>query len=223
MPLKGADIEATYRGIMRFKSLGLAAAVAAVVFGLGSANAAGRHSIGPDLPFERYFASKTGEASVLKFNDFSGKIDASRIKKLLRSGNLLGDRVLLKNNAAVYFPDGYIVSFSIRLERWLAKNGMGPEQVRSSHEVEPNPDYVLVSKVEEQLGRVCAEIPDSNPQEKIRLRKSRSGILSLVKRTVGRFDHIVGEPSETIVITSAMEPQFLSPDNRVWRAASSCI
>lgn len=39
----------------------------------------------PALPFEQYFAGKRGDHDVLKFNDFSGKIKAHRIKKLLRS------------------------------------------------------------------------------------------------------------------------------------------
>ena len=207
---------------MRFFLFGLTALFAAL-FVTAPVAAADKNRAGPDLPFERYFAAAKNGINILKFNDFSGKIEAARIKKLLRSGNILGDRVLLNNNAAVYFPDGYIVSYSIRLEKWLAKTGLRAEQVSTSQEVEPNPDYVLTSKIEEQLGHVCAEVQASNPHEKVRLRKSKSGVLSLIKRTAGRFDHIVGAPSETVLITSALEPQFLSPDQQVHKAAQRCI
>lgn len=185
--------------------------------------AAERKSVSPELPFEQYFAKKRGDRTLLKFNDFSGKISGDRILKLLRSGSLLGDRVLLRNNTAIYFPDGYIVSASIRLERWQERQGLTPEQVRTPSDIEPNPDYALVNDVERNLGKVCAEIPSRRPKETVRLRKTKDGMLSLVKRTSGRYDHIAGQDSEAIIVTSAVDPKFLSGDREIQEIAKRCI
>ncbi|NVK17892.1 MAG: hypothetical protein HWE30_04290 [Methylocystaceae bacterium] len=176
----------------------------------------------PTLPYESYFAKYRGDRAVLKFNDFSGKIKAQRIKKLLRSGPVLGDRVLLDNNLAVYFPEGYIVSSTLRLDAFRPKNGVTAKRIKSSHDLEENPDYQLVEQMDQHLGKVCAEINLPN-QIKARLRKSPDGILSLVKHTPGRFDRLVGTQSRAYEITSALKPSYLSKEREVIIAAMRCI
>jgi hypothetical protein len=175
----------------------------------------------PSLPFEQYFASLRGDQDVLKFNDFSGKIKAQRIKKLLRSGPVLGDRVLLQNNTAVYFPEGYIVSATAQFEKWRPKTGLTIDHVSSARDIEINPDYRLVENIDSQLGRVCAELP--SPTQTLQFRKTTDGMFSLVRKTKGRFDHLLGEQSETVVITSALNPSYLSNDKRLQEMASRCI
>jgi len=175
------------------------------------------------LPFEQYFAGKRGDRDVLKINDFSGKIKAHRIKKLLRSGPILGDRVLLQNNTAVYFPEGYIVSATAQFEKWRPKPGIQIERVATSQDVELNPDYRLIEKIDNQLGRVCLDIPSFSPKTIIQLRKRTDGLISLVKKTQGRFDHIIGQPSETVEVTSALSPSYLSSDKKIRELASRCI
>ncbi len=177
----------------------------------------------PALPFEQYFAGKRGDHDVLKFNDFSGKIKAHRIKKLLRSGPILGDRVLLQNNTAIYFPEGYIVSATAQFEKWRPKRGIKVDHVASAHDIEINPDYGLVKSIDNQLGQVCAEIPSQTPEIILQLRKRTDGLISLVKKTQGRFDHIIGQPSETIEVTSALSPSYLSSDHKIQAIASRCI
>lgn len=187
-----------------------------------SAEAGTKKSFLPPLPYETYFAKYRADRAVLKFNDFSGKINAKRIKKLLRSGRVLGDRVLLDNNLAVYFPEGYIVSSTMRLDQFRPKKGLTAKKITSTKDIEVNPDYALVNLMDEHLGEVCAEITTSD-QVKASVRKNRDGILSLVKQTSGRFDYLVGEQSEAFEITSALKPSYLSSNHEIQRAVSKCI
>ena len=176
----------------------------------------------PTLPYESYFAKYRADRSVLKFNDFSGKIKAQRIKKLLRSGRVLGDRVLLDNNLAVYFPEGYIVSSTLRLDAFRPKKGISAKRIKSAQDLEENPDYRLVDLMDQHLGKVCAEVKLSDKVQ-ARLRKNPDGVLSLVKHTQGQFDQVLGEASRAYEITSALSPSYLSTDRMVQRAVSKCI
>ena len=201
----------------------LSIALVGVSVGATSGNAAGKRGANPEVPFERYFADKRGDGSVLRFNDFSGKIAGSRILKLLRSGNILGDRVLLKSNTAVYFPDGYIVSSSLKLDPWRERPGLDPRHVKAQSDLVPNPDYRLVESVENKLGRVCATVAAHRPNESFRLRRSQSGVLSLVKRTPSAFHHIKGGNEQAVTITSALDPRYLSLDPEIRRQANRCL
>lgn len=196
--------------------------VSAFIGGANVADAGYKKTSLPPLPFETYFAKDRTDSDVLKFNDFSGKIKAQRIKKLLRSGPILGDRVLLDNNLAVYFPEGYIVSSTMHIEQFRPKNGMSEKQIKSANDIEMNPEYDLVNKIDHHLGKVCAEIP-SPENQKTRLRRNEEGILSLVKRTQGRFDKILGKQSEDVMVISALEPHYLSSDRKIQLVASNCI
>lgn len=194
-----------------------------VVLSFGVVQAAQTNASSHVLPFEEYFAQKRADKNILKFNDFSGKIVAKRIKKLLRSGNVLGDRVLLTNNTAVYFPEGYIVSSTLRLEQWRPRPGVHPKQIYSSDDVEPNPDFSLIDKIDQHLGKVCAVVPTQTPFEKIIVRKTDDGMLSLVQRIKGRLDKVIGRPSEDVVISSALSPQYLTTDRNIQKIVSSCL
>lgn len=180
---------------------------------------------GPMLPFEGYFAKQRGDVDVLKFNDFSGKIKGNRIKKLLRSGPILGDRVLLQNDTAVYFPDGYIVSMTKRFDKWrksVLKNNISFSSL-SPHGLELNPEYKIIESLDRYLGSVCAEAKLDDRGNMIRIRKSRGGVLSLVQRAPGTFDHIPEAKSQSVIVTSSLNPRYLSQDVSIRNLAHSCL
>ncbi len=206
----------------RFTLFVLICAISSV--GFGSKLYAGQNlTLLPALPFENYFAAKRADHEILKFNDFSGKIKAQRIKKLLRSGSILGDRVLLKNNTAIYFPEGYIVSSTLRIEQWRPKNRVHPKQIYSVNDVESNPDFRLIQEIDQHLGKVCAIVPSHDQKLSTRLRKLPNGVISLVQRVRGRLDKIIGKPSEDVIITSSLNPTYISSDIAIQKMASSCI
>ena len=177
----------------------------------------------PLIPFESYFAGKRTNGEALQFNDFSGKIPGDRIKALLRSGNVLGDRVLLQNGIAVYFPEGYIVSASMTLDEYQPKSGMNIDTVRSSSDLEPNPNYHLVGQFEHLLGPVCAETSGAVPGTKIRARQKPNGVLSVIQIGPGQFDSFSGETSVGYQIVSAIEAPFLGGDAIVVDLVERCL
>lgn len=178
----------------------------------------------PALPFEKYFQQKTGFKDTLRFHDFSGKIKPERIKKLLRSGAILGDRVLLQNNTSVYFPEGYIVSTNARFDSLRLKSGVETASLNTPHAsmLEPNPDYQIVSSVEKFLGKTCAEATIGDTKYPTRIRKREDGMISVVKRVKARFSDVVDIQEPSVVITSAMDPKYLSEDGQIRALASSC-
>ncbi|MDJ0684957.1 MAG: hypothetical protein QNJ84_09670 [Alphaproteobacteria bacterium] len=200
-------------------ALGVMAGVAALALTEAKPTLA---SDGPELPFERYLGSGEGGKPVLRFNDFSGRITGDRIKALLRSGEILGDRVLLQNGSAVYFPEGYIVSSSIAFDRYRPKDGVPESSVDSPDDLELNPTYDLTNSFDQVLGPVCAETAGKSPGTTVRLRKNASGVVSLVEATPGRYNAVSGEESVGYRVLSATAAPFLPQNNAVQSMLSEC-
>ncbi|WP_245881324.1 hypothetical protein [Thalassospira marina] len=161
----------------------------------------------PVVPFEKLFAKERGDSKVLRFNGFSGEIPNKRIKALLRSGPILGDRVLLSEDVAVYFPDGYIVQSQARLAKYVPSPGLKPNQVLSRNNLVKNPRYNLVSEFDGVLGRECARVAYADGFASLRI--NRSGVMSLITEGPGIFDAVLGENTTTYDITSAVKPVFM--------------
>jgi len=176
----------------------------------------------PVIPFERYFADARGGGQTLKFNDFSGEIGANRIKALLRSGSTLGDRVLLQNGIAVYFPEGYIVSSSMTLNKFRPKGGLQDKAVRSKSDLEPDPNYHLSAQFDRLLGPVCAEVDGPLPGTKLRARRTARGVFSVIRVGPGQFDALSGERSVGYRIVSAVDTPFLGRDPTVAILIDQC-
>ncbi|MGB0683832.1 MAG: hypothetical protein ACPGOV_14050 [Magnetovibrionaceae bacterium] len=177
---------------------------------------------GPEIPFESYFAKVRGEKQILKFNDFSGRIAARRIKTLLRSGDVLGDRVLLTNGLDVYFPEGYIVSSSVAFEAFQPKAGLAPTRVRSMGDLEANPHYHLTKQFDKHLGPVCSEGDGQKPGTRVRVRRSKSGVISVVQLQPGRFDLISGQKSISYRVISAVARTYLPRKSRIRGLLKAC-
>lgn len=177
----------------------------------------------PALPFEPYFAKTRGGGPALRFNDFSGRISEARIKALLRSGTILGDKVLLQNGTAVYFPEGYIVSASTSLQQFRPKNGKRAKAVRSPDDLERNPDYGLIDRFDGLLGPVCAEGPGASPGTMVRVRQSERGVLSVVIIGPGRFDALLGEKTVGYRVTSALNAAYLEIDAMTESLIGDCL
>jgi len=187
----------------------LCAVAAVIVFGMasfpGGSAQAGEPT--PVVPFEKLFAKERGDSKVLRFNGFSGEIPGKRIKALLQSGPILGDRVLLSEDVAVYFPDGYIVQSQARLAKYVPVPGLKPTQVLTRGNLMPNPRYRLVSEFDSALGLECARVAYGDGFASLRI--NRSGVMSLITEAPGIFDTLLEENTTTYDITSAVKPVFM--------------
>ncbi|WP_085581539.1 hypothetical protein [Thalassospira mesophila] len=184
----------------------VAAVIGSGIFGISASSARSAEPT-PVVPFEKLFARERGDSKVLRFNGFSGEIPGKRIKALLRSGPILGDRVLLSEDVAVYFPDGYIVQSQARLAKYVPTPGLKANQVLSRANLMKNPRYNLVVQFDGVLGNECARV--SYAQGFASLRINRSGVMSLVTESPGIFDAVTGEPTTTYDVTSAVQPVFM--------------
>ncbi|MFH1805644.1 MAG: hypothetical protein ABID63_12230 [Pseudomonadota bacterium] len=161
----------------------------------------------PPVPFETLFATERGDAKLLRFNAFSGDIPGKRIKALLQSGPVIGDRVLLAEDVAVYFPDGYIVQSQANLQKYVPKLGLAPEHVDERDDLQENPRYRLVEQFGRFLGPECARVEYANGFAALRIKSD--GVVSLVTETPGIFDPLIDEKTVTYNVTSAVQPDFI--------------
>jgi hypothetical protein len=195
------------------------------MFVVGSA-AAGEQ---PLVPFEQSAAFKIDSRAMLRFDDFAGRIGDSRIKRLLRSGDILGDRVLLMNNVAVYFPDGHIVSAKAEFHSHRPVAGLMPWNVYSAAQIEPNPNYQYHAEFDSLLGPACAETvylkggARNGGDSYARLRINRQHVLSLELETPGRYDRLSGEKTRSYTVTSALDPYYLGDPGLVQQLMDVCI
>lgn len=183
-----------------------AVAVGAVMVGLASQSVQASEPT-PVVPFEKIFAAERGDSHVLRFNRFSGDIPGKRIKALLQTGQIVGDRVLLSEDTSVYFPDGYIVQSQAHLAKYIPAHGLGRDQVFSPDDLAPNPRYRLVAKFDQVLGRECARVEYHGGFAA--LRRNGNGVMSLVLESPGLFDSVMNEKTITYNITSAVRPVFI--------------
>tara|TARA_R110002033_G_scaffold169905_3_gene211622 strand:- start:1796 stop:2476 length:681 start_codon:yes stop_codon:yes gene_type:complete len=193
-----------------FWQKGILGALAAVIgFGIASFPSVSAQAGDPTpiVPFEKLFAKERGDSKVLRFNGFSGEIPGKRIKALLRSGPILGDRVLLSEDVAVYFPDGYIVQSQARLAKYVPAPGLQPTQVVGRDNLMENPRYNLVAQFDGALGQECARVVYGDGFASLRI--NRGGVMSLITETPGIFDGLVNEHTTTYDITSAVTPVFM--------------
>ena len=174
----------------------------------------------PIVPFERYYADLRGDGKTLRFNAFSGEIPGKRIKELLRSGQVIGDRILLAEDVAVYFPDGYIVQSQTHFSKYVPKRGVKPSAVSGRSDLVENPRYVLVERFDTILGHECARTEYANGFAALRLKSD--GVMSLVLETAGHFDSIVGEQTKAYAVTSAVQPVFIGNQGLVPNLMSQC-
>ncbi|MCC9622531.1 hypothetical protein LPB41_12585 [Thalassospira sp. MA62] len=201
------------------KNWGRAAVAAMLLSGVGIsvAHAADRT---PAVPFEKYYASLRGDGNFLRFNAFSGDIPGKRIKALLRSGKVVGDRVLLSEDVAVYFPDGYIVQSQARFGKYIPKPGVMSADVVKRDDLMENPRYALVSEFDRVLGRECARTEYANGYAALRIKSD--GVVSLVMETSGLFDPLMDEQTTTYSITSAVQPVFIGNQGLVPALIAEC-
>jgi len=161
----------------------------------------------PVMPFEKYFADQRGDGKFLRFNAFSGEIPGKRIKALLRSGQVIGDRILLSEDVAVYFPDGYIVQSQTRFGKYIPKVGLKASSVVKRDHLMENPRYALVGNFDQILGKECARSEYANGFAALRIK--RDGVMSLVLETSGLYDPLVDEQTTTYTVTSAVQSVFM--------------
>ena len=174
----------------------------------------------PVVPFERYFADLRGDGKTLRFNAFSGEIPGKRIKQLLRSGQVIGDRILLSEDVAVYFPDGYIVQSQTNFSKYVPKFGVKPSAVRSRDDLVEDPRYSLVQRFDVILGRECARTEYANGFAALRIKPD--GVMSLVLETAGYFDALVQEDTTAYTVTSAVQPVFIGNQGLVPDLVAQC-
>jgi hypothetical protein len=200
----------------RSGGVALAIAVATTVL-LPTARAADKT---PVVPFERYFAELRGDGKTLRFNAFSGEIPGTRIKELLRSGQVIGDRILLAEDVAVYFPDGYIVQSQTNFTKYVPKIGVKPSAVDDREDLVENPRYALVERFDTILGRECARTEYANGFAALRIKPD--GVMSLVLETAGHFDALVNEQTTAYTVTSAVQPDFIGNQGLVPDLMAQC-
>ncbi len=174
----------------------------------------------PVVPFERYFADLRGDGKTLRFNAFSGEIPGTRIKELLRSGQVIGDRILLAEDVAVYFPDGYIVQSQANFAKYVPKYGVKPSEVSGRDDLVENPRYALINRFDVILGRECARTEYANGFAALRIKPD--GVMSLVLETAGHFDALVDEQTKAYTVTSAVQPVFIGNQGLVPDLIAQC-
>ncbi|MBC08102.1 hypothetical protein [Thalassospira sp.] len=174
----------------------------------------------PIVPFERYFADLRGDGKTLRFNAFSGEIPGKRIKELLRSGAVIGDRILLAEDVAVYFPDGYIVQSQANFAKYVPKIGVQPTKVETRDDLVENPRYALVERFDTILGHECARTEYANGFAALRIKPD--GVMSLVLETAGHFDALVEEHTTAYTVTSAVQPIFMGNQGLVPDLMAQC-
>lgn len=190
----------------------------------GTALAADR----PLLPFEGHAAIGLDRKAMLRFDDSTGRIPDARIERLLRSGRILGDRVLLKNQVAVYFPDGHIVSSKAEFHTYRPVAGLMPWHVYTRRQIEPNPRYALVEELDRLLGPVCAETAYLKGRRRhggasyARVRINRERVLSLEIDSPGRYDYLTHQSSRSYTVTSALDPYYLGDPAVVGELLAQC-
>ncbi|MDG4719316.1 MULTISPECIES: hypothetical protein [Thalassospira] len=194
----------------------LALAIASVSF----APAAVAADKTPIVPFEKYYADQRGDGKYLRFNAFSGEIPGKRIKALLRSGQVIGDRILLSEDVAVYFPDGYIVQSQARFGKYVPKANIKTEGVSKRDHLTENPRYALVERFDTILGRECARTEYANGFAALRIKPD--GVMSLVLETSGLYDQIVDEKTTTYSVTSAVQPDFIGNQGLMPELMAQC-
>ena len=190
--------------------------MAGLILAVGATGAASD----PPLPFERAFAAQRGDRAVLRFNDFVGRIPDHRIKALLRSGAVLGDRVLLQEDVTVYFPDGHIVSSRLHIGEFRPRDGLVAQQVRHASHLQRDERFDWVGRFDSVLGPVCASGMGRRGPLEIRVRKD--GVISAVSVFPGRFDARLDAPTESYTVVSAMDPVFLEPRDAVGSLLAEC-
>ena len=174
----------------------------------------------PIVPFEKFYADQRGDGKLLRFNAFSGEIPGKRVKALLRSGQVVGDRILLSEDVAVYFPDGYIVQSQARFSKYIPKPNVVPGTVASRDHLSENPRYALVERFDTILGRECARTEYANGFAALRIKSD--GVVSLVLETSGLYDQIVDEQTTTYSVTSAVQPVFIGNQGLMPELMAKC-
>lgn len=202
-------------------------ALGTLVLGLsvGLAEAADK----PIIPFESHSSVAHDEASMLRFDDYAGKIPDSRIKRLMRSGPILGDRVMLQNDVAVYFPDGHIVSTKVEFHNYRPVGSLMAWHVYTVDQVEPNPRYAMIDQRDSIFGPVCAETLYVRGSERrgggesyARLRQNRQGYITFELDSPGRYDYLTGETTRSYTLTSALDKYYLGDPQVVETLLEGC-
>lgn len=205
--------------------------IAASALAIGAATAATGAGAGeqPMLPFEVYSEIAVDASTRLRFDDFAGKIFDARIERLLRSGNILGDRVMLRNQIAVYFPDGHIVSSTAEFHTYRPLPGLQPWNVYYRDQIEINPHYGRIGELDDLVGATCAEMPYLRGRARrgggesfARLRINRHGVISLVLDSPGRYDYLTDEPSRSFNVVSAVDVYYLGDPAIVQPLIEAC-
>lgn len=176
----------------------------------------------PVLPFEKYFAAINGQKELLRFDDFSGRIGSDRIKALLRSGDTIGDRVLLRNGTAVYFPEGYIVSSRFAVPAFRPKAGVAVAEIDGIEDLDPNPHYGLVERFDDLLGPICAEEQNAGGGRLLRLRRTERGVFSLVTVRPGAFEALIGRRAPSYEVISVVDEAYLPGSGVVRQLVMGC-
>jgi hypothetical protein len=204
----------------RSGGVGLVIAVAVAAFAVTLTPTAKAADSTPVVPFEKYYADQRGDGKALRFNAFSGEIPGKRIKALLKSGQVIGDRVLLAEDVAVYFPDGYIVQSQANFSKYVPKKGVKPSAVENRDHLMESPRYALVERFDSILGKECARTEYANGFASLRIKTD--GVMSLVLETSGYFDALVDEHTKAYSVTSAVQPVFIGNEGLVPDLMAKC-
>ncbi len=199
-----------------------------VLFGVGAVVAPAFAGGKPIVPFEHLAKVALDEKSKLHYDDYAGKISEARIKRLLRSGPILGDRVLLQIDVAIYFPDGHVVSSKTEFHSYKPIGDLMPWNVYYRKQIEPNGRYALVAELDAIVGPPCAETKYLKGRGRqvgdsyARMRFSKSGVMTFEIEAPGRYDYLTGEITRSYTLTSAIDPYYLGDQVVVHALIDAC-
>ena len=201
---------------------------AVALLGVCSATSVLHAGDSPAVPFEHLAKVALDKNSMLHYDDYAGKIAEERIKRLLRSGPILGDRILLNNDVAIYFPDGHVVSSKTEFHSFRPIGILMPWDVYYRNQIEPNPRYGLVAELDAIVGPPCAETKYLKASDRqtsdsyARMRFSKTGVMTFEIDSSGRYDYLTGEITRSYVLTSAIDPYYLGDQVVVQALIDAC-
>ncbi len=176
---------------------------------------------GPALPFEADFAQRRHDRAILSFNDHIATVPGNRIRDVPVVNGRMGDRVVVNEGTALYFPVGYLVTATYRFDKLRPRSGV--TAVGQASDLQPNPDFALVGRFDAELGPVCAVTEDKANSMRVEFRiKAGSKILSVVLDEPGRYDAIAKDKSRSYVLFAGTEERYMVNDTLTRRLLSHC-
>lgn len=175
---------------------------------------------GPVLPFEREYAARRHEHSVLSFNDHIARVPGNRILDLPTVNGRMGDRVTLTEGQTLFFPVGYLVTATYRIDKLRPRRGVASPA--SATDLEANPDYAFVKRFDAEFGQVCARTVDKASDISVEFRILPGKTMTVILDTPGRYDAIGSEKTRSYGIFVGQEERYVVLDQISRRLLAHC-